>query len=62
MTERPRIVVLGSINMDLVATTPGTASARPDADGEQLRHAAGGQGSEPGRRGRAARRGHPHDL
>ncbi|MYE47314.1 MAG: ribokinase, partial [Chloroflexi bacterium] len=45
MADRPRIVVLGSINMDLVATAPALPRSGQTVIGESFATAPGGKGA-----------------
>ena len=45
MTERPRIMVLGSINMDLVATTPALPQPGETVMGSSFATLPGGKGA-----------------
>ena len=59
--RKPRIVVLGSINMDLVAVAPSLPTPGETVMGDRFRHLARWEGGESGRRGRPAGCGCPHD-
>ena len=56
MTRRSRIVVLGGINIDLIALTPRLPEPGETVPGDDFYTTPGGEGREPGRGGREARR------
>ena len=55
--SRPRIAVVGSVNLDLVARVRAAAAAGGDRQRRDLRPRPGREGRQPGRRRRPARRG-----